>query len=513
MSSISSSSAASGGPVDGSGAAPTALRSLAALTDGQLVGPHDGTGVTVADVTHDSRAAGPGVLFACRPGALADGHDFAPDAVARGTTALLVERPLDLDVAQLQVDSVAARLGAVAAAVQGDPTAELEVVGVTGTNGKTTCATLLDGVLTAAGRRTGLIGTVATRIAGAQVPGVRTTPESTDLQRLFRQMLDERVTTVAMEVSSHGLALGRVNGTRFAVAVFTNLTHDHLDFHGTMEAYYAAKARLFTPGFSRVGVVNVDDPWGRRLAGEAAIPVTTVSLEPEADAEVVATAITPGPRGSVVEVVVGGAAHRLEVGLPGRFNVCNALLALATTRALDVPTASVFATLGRPWSVPGRMERVDEGQAFTVLVDYAHTPDSLARVLEATREAAPGRVLVVIGCGGDRDHQKRPAMGAAAVAGADRAVFTNDNPRGEDPEAILAAVVDGARTVDGGHWTVEPDRRAAIATVIDEAATGDAVVIAGKGHESGQELADRTIPFDDREVARELLRATVGDRA
>jgi UDP-N-acetylmuramoyl-L-alanyl-D-glutamate--2,6-diaminopimelate ligase len=513
VSPISSSSAAPGGPVDGAGAAPTPLRSLAVLTGGRPVGPHDGTGVAVADVTHDSRAAGPGVLFACRPGTRADGHDFAPDAVARGATALLVERPLDLDVAQLQVDSVAARLGTVAAAVQGDPTAELEVVGVTGTNGKTTCATLLDGVLTAAGRRTGLIGTVATRIAGAQVPGVRTTPESTDLQRLFRRMRDERVTTVAMEVSSHGLALGRVNGTRFAVAVFTNLTHDHLDFHGTMEAYYAAKASLFTPTFSRLGMVNVDDPWGRRLAGEATIPVTTVSLEPDADADVVARAVTPGTTGSVVEVVVDGAAHRIEVGLPGRFNVSNALLVLATTRALGLPVASVAATLGLPWAVPGRMERVDEGQPFTVLVDYAHTPDSLARVLEATREAAEGRVLVVVGCGGDRDHQKRPAMGAAAVGGGDRAVFTNDNPRGEDPDTILAAVVEGARAVTGGHWTVEPDRRAAIATALDEAAPGDVVVIAGKGHESGQELADRTIPFDDRDVVRELLRATAGEHA
>jgi len=507
---IPSSSAAPGGPVDGARPASTSLGSLAALTGGRLVGPRGGSDVAVADVTHDSRAAGPGVLFACRPGALADGHDFAPDAVGRGASALLVERPLDLDVAQLQVDSVAERLGAVAASVQGDPTAALEIIGVTGTNGKTTCATLLDGVLSAAGRRTGLIGTVATRIAGEEVPGVRTTPESTDLQRLFRTMRDRGVTVVAMEVSSHGLALGRVNGTRFAVAVFTNLTHDHLDFHGTMEAYYAAKARLFTPGFSRAGVVNVDDAWGRRLAREAGIPTTTVSLEPDGNADVVAAEVSAGPKGSVVRAVVDGTVHDLEVGLPGRFNVSNALLVLATTRALGLPVASVATTLRLPWSVPGRMERVDEGQAFTVLVDYAHTPDSLARVLEAAAEAAPGRVLAVIGCGGDRDRAKRPAMGASAVAGADRVVFTNDNPRGEDPVVILDAMVEGARTVDGGRWTVEPDRRAAIATALDEAAPGDVVVIAGKGHEQGQQLADRTIPFDDRAVARALLRGTAG---
>ena len=512
VSSIPSSSAAPGGPVDGARPAPTSLRLLAALTGGRLVGPQDRSDVAVADVTHDSRAAAPGVLFACRPGALADGHDFAPDAVARGAAALLVERPLDLDVAQLQVDNVAEWLGAVAAAVQHDPTAALEIVGVTGTNGKTTCATLLEGVLSAVGWRTGLIGTVATRIAGEEVAGVRTTPEATDLQRLFRRMRDRGVTAVSMEVSSHGLALGRVNGTRFAVAVFTNLTHDHLDFHGTMEAYYAAKARLFTPRFSRIGVVNVDDPWGRRLADEAGIAITTVSLEPGADADVVAAEIRPGPSGSVVEAVVDGTAHRLEVGLPGRFNVCNALLVLATTRAMGAPVTSVAATLRRPWSVPGRMERVDEGQAFTVLVDYAHTPDSLARVLEAAREAVRGRVLVVVGCGGDRDRAKRPAMGAAAVAAADHVVFTNDNPRGEDPTVILDAMVDGARTVDGGRWTVEADRRAAIATALDEAGPGDVVVIAGKGHEQGQQVADRTIPFDDRAVARALLRGSAGLR-
>jgi UDP-N-acetylmuramoyl-L-alanyl-D-glutamate--2,6-diaminopimelate ligase len=484
---------------------PVSLAALAALTGGDLVGARDGADLTVVDVTHDSRAAGPGTLFACRPGALADGHDYAGDAVARGATALLVERPLDLDVPQIQVDTVAERLGPVAAAVHGDPTAELQITGVTGTNGKTTCATLLDGVLRAAGRRTGLIGTVTTQICGEVEPGVRTTPEATDLQRLFRRMCDRGVTAVSMEVSSHGLALGRVNGTHFAVAVFTNLTHDHLDFHGTMEAYYEAKAQLFTPNFSAVGVVNVDDPWGSRLAGDATIPVTSVSLRADAGADVAATRIAPGPRGSVVDVAVGGREHRLSIGLPGRFNVCNALLVLAATRVLGLPLDAVASTLSQPWAVPGRMERIDEGQPFTVLVDYAHTPDSLTRVLEATRELVPGRVIVTVGCGGERDQQKRPAMGAAAVAGADRVVFTDDNPRGEDPQAILAAVVEGARTVEGGHWTVEPDRRTAIATAFAEAVAGDAVVIAGKGHERGQQVADRTLPFDDREVARSLL--------
>jgi UDP-N-acetylmuramoyl-L-alanyl-D-glutamate--2,6-diaminopimelate ligase len=485
--------------------APVPLDVLATLTAGRLVGPAGDRAVVVDDVTHDSRAARTGTLFACRPGATADGHDFAPDAVARGASALLVERPLDLDVPQLRVDAVAQLLGPVAAAVHGDPTGALAIVGVTGTNGKTTCATLLEGVLSGGGTPTGLVGTVATRIAGEAVPGVRTTPEATDLQRLFRRMRERGVRAVAMEVSSHGLALGRVNGTRFAVAVFTNLTHDHLDFHGTMERYYAAKALLFTPTFSAAGVINVDDPWGRRLADETAIPVTTVSLDPASGADVVARAVVGGVAGSRVDAVVHGTSVRLDVGLPGRFNVANALEVLAAARALGVEVDDVAAALRLPWSVPGRMERVDAGQPFAVLVDYAHTPDSLTRVLEAVRDVVDGRVIVVIGCGGDRDQAKRPAMGAAAVTGADLAVFTNDNPRSEDPRTILAAMVDGARDAGGGRWSVEPDRRAAIALALDAAGPGDAVVVAGKGHETGQQLADRTIEFDDRTVAHGLL--------
>ncbi len=506
MSFIHPSAAARDARVQRSAVAAVPLDLLADVADGRPVGPSAGRSVQIADVTHDSRTAGPGILFACRPGALADGHDFAADAVARGAEALLVERPLDLAVPQVQVDSVADRLGAVAAAVHGEPSRHLSIVGVTGTNGKTTCASLLEGVLSAEGITAGLIGTVTTRIAGRAVPGVRTTPEATDLQRLLRDMRARDVSAVAMEVSSHGLALGRINGTRFAVAVFTNLTRDHLDFHHTMEAYYRTKARLFTEEFSSVGVVCVDDPWGVRLAREATIPVTTVSLRPDGGADIAVTAIAHEPWGSAVTVRVGGAQRRFDVGLPGRFNVSNAVLVLAAARVLGVPLERVAAALRLPRHVPGRMERIDEGQPFTVLVDYAHTPDSLTRVLDATRETVRGSVLVTVGCGGERDSGKRPAMGAAAVAGADRIVFTNDNPRGEDPDAILAAMVDGARATQGGRWTVEPDRRTAIATLLREAGPDDAVVIAGKGHETGQQLADHTAPFDDREVARVLLR-------
>jgi UDP-N-acetylmuramoyl-L-alanyl-D-glutamate--2,6-diaminopimelate ligase len=499
--------AASGVPMNGPGAAAsTTLAAIAERTDGELLGPPGAAARTVRDVTHDSRQAGPGVLFACRPGAMADGHDFAPSAVERGSPALLVERHLDLPVPQVRVDSVAQRLGAAAAAVHGDPTRSLTVAGVTGTNGKTTCATLLESVFVAAGRRAGLIGTIATRVDGRQVAGVRTTPEATDLQRLFRQMRTAGVDAVAMEVSSHGLALGRVNGTRFAVALFTNLSHDHLDFHGSMEAYFDAKALLFTPQFSHAAVINIDDPWGRRLAAQATVPVTTVSPSGGAGADVAAIHSSSDAAGSHVSVRVRSTTYDIDVGMLGAFNLANALLVLAAADVLGLDHTAVADALRHAPTVPGRMERVDEGQPYTVLVDYAHSPDALARVLAATRELVRGRVIVVIGCGGDRDREKRPAMGATAVAGADHAIFTNDNPRSEDPDAILDAVVAGARSATGGDWTVEPDRHAAIAAALAAAEPGDAVVIAGKGHETGQELADRTVAFDDREVARGLLR-------
>ena len=489
--------------------APTRLDAIAELTSGRLLAPGAARSQTVTDVTHDSQQAGPGVLFACRPGAHADGHDFAPDAIERGSPALLVERQLDLPVPQVRVDSVADRLGSVAAAVHGDPTRQLTVAGVTGTNGKTTCAMLLEAVLADAGP-TGLIGTVVTRIGGEEVAGVRTTPEATDLQRLFRRMLVAGVRSVAMEVSSHGLALGRANGTRFAVALFTNLTHDHLDFHGSMEDYFAAKARLFTRQLSAAAVINVDDPWGMRLAGEATVPVTTVSSGPVTDADIIATGITAEATRSRLTVRVHSTPLELDIGMPGGFNASNALMVLAAADVLGVDHAVVVESLRDPPVVPGRMERIDEGQPFTVLVDYAHSPDALTRVLAAAHEIVHGRVIVVVGCGGDRDQQKRPAMGAAAVTGADHAFFTNDNPRSEDPAVILEAMVSGARSAAGGRWTVEPDRRAAIAAALAAAEPGDAVVVAGKGHETGQQLGDRTVPFDDREVTRTLLREKAG---
>lgn len=464
----------------------------------------------VVDVVHDSRRTVPGALFCAVPGEHSDGHDHAPAAVEAGAAALLVERWLEPSVPQLRVPSVRRAMGRAAAVVHGHPSRELTVVGVTGTNGKTTVAHLVEAAAGAAGRGTGLIGTVGTRIHGAPQPGARTTPEGTDLQRLLRRMRDRGVEVVAMEVSSHGLALHRVDGTRFAAAVFTNLTRDHLDFHGTMAAYEAAKARLFTPELSRRAVVCVDDAPGRRLAEDAAVPTTTYG-----------TAAAAEHRLRDLEADVDGGRCRLvgpdgEVGLntrlPGAFNLLNAAAALLASRAVGLDPQAARLGIAACEGVPGRLERVDAGRGPAVFVDYAHTPEALARVLETARGLCPGgRTVVVVGCGGDRDRGKRPRMGAVAAGGADLAVLTSDNPRSEEPARILAAVAAGAREVAGGAEVVEElDRREAIATALRRAGPGDVVVIAGKGHETGQELAEGTVPFDDREVARELLAARRG---
>jgi UDP-N-acetylmuramoyl-L-alanyl-D-glutamate--2,6-diaminopimelate ligase len=381
----------------------------------------------------------------------------------------------------------------------------MALLGVTGTNGKTTTAYLLESVLATAGHTVGLIGTVETRIAGTRIPGLRTTPEATDLQRLLRRMRDAGVTGGAMEVSSHGLALGRVRATRFGAALFTNLTQDHLDFHRDMEDYYAAKRSLFDRSYTDVGVINVDDPYGARLAAETPIDVVGVSVAGAAGAAVHATDVQARAEGSVFTAVLRTATVSVRTSLPGMFNVANALLAVAAAEVIGIDPATAAEGIAACTGVPGRMERVDAGQAFTVLVDYAHTPDSLANVLRTMRAVTPGRVMVVVGCGGNRDAGKRPLMGTVAVQLADDAIFTSDNPRTEDPQAIVDAMVDGAREVASARYSTQLDRRAAIAEALRTAAPGDVVVIAGKGHEATQEFADRTIPFDDREVARELL--------
>lgn len=449
-----------------------------------------GTGaVDVRDVTHDSRQAGPGTVFCCVRGAHHDGHDHAAEAVAAGAVALLTERRLDLDVPQVVVENVRAAMGPFAASVHGHPSRDLVVTGVTGTNGKTTTVHLLHAVFTAAGWPTEVIGTLT---------GARTTPEATDLQRQLARWRDQGVRAVAMEVSSHALALHRVDGTRFACAVFTNLGRDHLDFHGTLERYFAAKAELFTPRLTARAVVNVGDPHGRLLVDSALVPTTPYSLDD-------ATEVVANVDGSSFT----WRGHRVRTRLGGRFNVANAVAAATTGVALGLPEQVVIDGLADAPAVPGRFEVVDEGQPFRVVVDYAHTPDGLEGLLGAARElAGPRRVLVVFGCGGDRDQDKRPAMGAVAEAAADVVVLTSDNPRSEDPAAIIDAVRSGMRARRTAR--VEPDRRRAIASALATAQPGDVVVVAGKGHERTQVTGSDEAPFDDRAVVRELLRAGAG---
>src|SRR4051794_10106126 len=454
--------------------------------------------VEITGLALDNRRVVEGTLFFCVPGFTRDGHDFAPDAVARGAAALVVERPLGLGLPEVRVESVRAAMAPIAARFHGDPTARLDMVGITGTNGKTTTAFLVRELLQGAGRATALLGTVKSVIGGVEAPLARTTPEAVDLQAAFAQMLGAGDVACAMEGSSHALELHRAAAIHWDVAIFTNLSRDHLDFHPTMEDYYVAKRRLFEAA-PRVSVVNVDDEYGRRLAAELDGDVITTALEREADLRATDLRMTM----SGAEFTAGGL--RLRSPLPGRFNVHNLLAAVAAARALGVDDATIERALRQAAPVPGRFEPVDEGQGFAVLVDYAHTPDSLDNVLRAARELTHGRVIITFGAGGDRDRGKRPLMGAIAARLADEVVVTSDNPRSEDPEAIVAEIVSGIERED---VRVEVDRRAAIEQAIGLAADGDVVVIAGKGHEQGQEFADgHKIPFDDATVAREALRA------
>jgi UDP-N-acetylmuramoyl-L-alanyl-D-glutamate--2,6-diaminopimelate ligase len=450
----------------------------------------------IADLAYDARAAGPGSLYFCIPGTRADGHDFAPEAVANGAVALVVERPLELRVPQLLVENARHAMPAAADEFFGRPTEQLEVAGVTGTNGKTTTAFLLYAILAAAGRRPGLLGTIESRVGGERRPAIRTTPEAIDLQRTFREMLDAGDRSAAVEATSHGSELGRLERVRFGALVFTNLTQDHLDFHGTLERYFDAKRRLFTET-RPPAAVNLGDEHGRRLADELRGHGKLLTFGLADDAELRGEDLELGPRGARFRA--GGI--ELETRLRGRFNVENVLGAVAAARLLGIDDEAIAYGVKELRGVPGRFEAVDEGQPFAVLVDYAHTPDSLENVLRTARDLAQGRVICVFGCGGDRDRGKRPLMGRIATDLADLAIVTSDNPRSEEPDAIIAEILEGA-----GDAEVEPDRREAIARAVGAAGEGDVVVIAGKGHEQGQQFADHTIPFDDREVAREALR-------
>ncbi|ABW14462.1 UDP-N-acetylmuramyl-tripeptide synthetase [Parafrankia sp. EAN1pec] len=492
-------------------ALPDVLRSITVAP-----GPSGGAalaGVVLTGVTHDSRAVLPGDLYAALPGAHVHGADFAAGAVAAGAVAVLTD-PVGaaalsgrLAVPVLVTDDPRRDLAPAAAWIYGDPSSALTLLGVTGTNGKTTTAFLLDAGLRAAGYTTGLLGTVQTRVAGTVVPSVRTTPESGDLQALLATMVERGVGAASMEVSSHALAQHRVDALRFAGAAFTNLSQDHLDFHPTMEDYFAAKAALFEPARSAAAVVCVDDDWGRRLA--ALRPDARTYSVTGRPADWWPEDVVAGPGGSVFRALgPDGAKADLSLALPGRFNVANALGALALLAAVGVPLEAAAEGISSLPGVPGRMERIDAGQPFLALVDYAHTPGAVETLLATVRPIVTGRVVVVLGCGGDRDRAKRPLMGAAAARLADLAVFTSDNPRSEDPARILEQMLAGARGAPGaGEIVVEPDRASAIALAVGAAGPTDAVIVAGKGHESGQDVAGVVTPFDDREVLRSALLA------
>jgi UDP-N-acetylmuramoyl-L-alanyl-D-glutamate--2,6-diaminopimelate ligase len=473
---------------------------LEALT--RALGPSEVTGarpVEIGDLAYDTRVVTRGALFFCVPGAHVDGHELAWEAIERGAVALVVEHELKVGVPQLLVPDARAAMAVAADAFFGAPTKELDVAGVTGTNGKTTTVFLLHAMLDEAGRRPGLVGTVEWIVGGERLTAPFTTPEAIDLQRLFREMLDAGDRSAAIEASSHGAALKRLDRVRFGALVFTNLSQDHLDLHGTMEEYFQAKRRLFTGAQPPPAAVSVGDEWGRRLAADLAeahrAPLVTFGLGEGADVRPEGLELTPG--GSRFRA----AGIEVETPLRGIFNVENVLGAVAAGLLLDLDEDAIAAGVARVVGVPGRFEAVDEGQPFAVVVDYAHTPDSLDTVLRAARGLGEGRVIVVFGAGGDRDRGKRPLMGKVAAERSDIAIVTSDNPRSEDPLAIIQDVLQGT----GLDIEIDLDRRGAIHRAIGLAQPGDVVVIAGKGHEQGQEIDGLVHPFDDRVVAREAL--------
>ncbi len=473
------------------------LSTLAEIVGGRRVGDGD---PLILDVTHDSRQVGVGSLFVAVKGMVSDGHDFIGQAMTMGASAIVCERPIEPAVPHVLVEDARGSLAKLAAAVHHHPSRELDVVGVTGTNGKTSVSFILESMLRSAGKVTGLIGTITTRIGDEQIPTLRTTPESTDFQRLLREMVNRGAEVVVTEVSSHALRLGRVDETEFAVVGFTNLSQDHLDFHADMEDYFAAKRMLFERRFSSVGVICIDDEWGRRLANDTAIEVRTVSMGSDADlrAEITGRSFA----GTELMLTFPDAERRkVEVPLLGDFNAENALVAAGCALELGLTRDQVVTGMSQASPAPGRFELVSGGDPIRIIVDYAHTPDGIASVIESVRMLSPGRVIALIGAGGDRDRAKRPLMGAAGSS-ADLLIVTSDNPRTEDPEAIIAELMSG---VSGVEAIAIVDRREAIVAAVDAAHDGDVVLVLGKGHERSQEIGDRVLPFDDRLVARSAL--------
>ncbi|MEW5946925.1 MAG: UDP-N-acetylmuramoyl-L-alanyl-D-glutamate--2,6-diaminopimelate ligase [bacterium] len=462
----------------------------------------------VGSLSYDSRECAGGCLFFCIAGFNVDGHDFVPEAVARGAKAIVAERDVAVPegVTLALVEDSRRAMGLISAEFFGNPSRKLDVTGVTGTNGKTSVAFMVEAALRRAGRRTALMGTVENRIGGEVLPVKRTTPESLDTQSLMARMVESGCTHLSMEVSSHAVELHRIAGCRFSTGIFTNLTQDHLDFHRDFDSYREAKRRFFSEYLTAGGqaaVLNADDPGAAYVARGLECRVVTYGIE-SGGADVRAEGVACGASGIRFEVTGGGSRLGvIESGLLGRFNVYNALALAAFAFARGIPFEAVAGVLADMPPVPGRFERIDAGQDFTVVVDYAHTPDGLENVLRSAREMCAGRLIVVFGAGGDRDRTKRPKMGAAAAALADVVIVTSDNPRSEDPGAIIRDVLAGMGA--GREPVVEPDRFNAIREALRTAGGGDVVVIAGKGHETYQIFRDRTVYFDDRELARSIL--------
>jgi len=477
---------------------PVSLSELATAIPGASVSGD----AEIHSITHDSRDARPGSLFVAIRGMEVDGHDYARAAIAAGTSALAVEHPMALDIPQIVVTDTRAALAQLAAVVYRHPSREIDVVGVTGTNGKTTVTHILESVATTAGIPAGIVGTVGAHIGDRSIAVARTTPEASDLQALLRQMADEGIRLAALEISSHAMELHRVDAVAFRAVAFTNLSQDHLDFHGTMDRYYQAKADLFAPDRARAAIINIDDPAGRQLAASTSLRTITVTVQGR-PADMTARIVAADLAGTDFDVLAPSWQRRMRIRIAGSFNVANALIAVALADELGIGADDIAAGVASLDAVPGRFELIDEGQDFGVVVDYAHTPDAIATIVDVARDLVPGRVIVVVGAAGDRDREKRPLMGRA-TAQADLAVITSDNPRSENPEALVDAVADGAE-VAGGSVVRCADRRAALREALEMAASGDIVLILGKGHEVGQETAGKIVPFDDREVARSHL--------
>ncbi|MDI6799320.1 MAG: UDP-N-acetylmuramoyl-L-alanyl-D-glutamate--2,6-diaminopimelate ligase [Actinomycetota bacterium] len=462
----------------------------------------------IRDISYDSRTVGPGNVFVAIKGHEKDGHDFIKDAIDRGAVCVITESWQDLspEITQIMVADSRLALAVLSSLRFDNPTSRLKIVGITGTNGKTTTAYLVRSILDAEKIKSGLIGTIEYRLGKKRLAAGRTTPESYDLQKLFSEMLGEGLSHATIEVSSHAVDLKRTHGIEFDVTVFTNLTQDHLDYHGDMESYSMAKRKFFKKNPASIKVINIDDDFGKRLAKDFDNVMTFGLNEP---ADIRGHDMVLNGDGTSFRLSFNGGEIDINLKLNGLFNVSNALASFGAGIALGLDPKNIKAGIEALDSVPGRFERVDLGQSFGVYVDYAHTPDGLEKLIKNAREITAGQVIVVFGCGGDRDRKKRPLMGRIAAEMADLAIITSDNPRSEEPEAIISEILKGAKGAGSNNFLVVPDRRKAIGLAIREAYGGDVVLIAGKGHETGQTFKGKTIPFIDREVAFEFLKEVV----